>query len=620
MPKWGIRPPFRPQRKPAADKNKGHMTTNDSRDMLTLLAGSGPDIFTTRPVIMGTHGMVTSGHYLASRIGLHILEEGGNAVDAGVAMGFALAVLEPYIYGIGGEVPILLYLADENRVASLSGQGPAPIGANIDWFRKNGIDTIPGDGLLAAAVPDAVSTWIAALSRFGTMRLAQVLIPAIDLAERGFPMYERLAGAFERSLEQFQEAWPTSAKAYLPDGRVPAVGEIYVQQDLAGMFRGLVDAEYGERRRGRREALQAAHDAFYKGEIAERIARFLRESRLPDSTGKRNGGLITKEDLRNYATRVEEPVKVSYRGYDVFKCGPWCQGPVFLQQLTILEGVDLSSLGHNSPEYIHLLIETAKLAFADRERYYGDPDFVDVPLDILLSREYAAERRKLIDPDRASMELRPGNAPPVMPRERKGGSDIHKGDTTHLDAVDQWGNMMSATPSGGWFRSSPVIEGLGFPLGTRMQMFYLDPDHANSLRPGKRPRTTLTPSLVMKDGRPFMVFGTPGADQQDQWSLQYFLNCVDFAMNMQAAVDAPSFHTSHFPASFHPHSAQPGTMHVESRIPETTISALREKGHTVEVGEEWSHGRVLGIRFDADRGVIFGVATARLETGYAMGW
>ena len=376
--------------------------STDSRDMLSLLAGPDTGAFTTRPVIMGTHGMVTSGHYLASRIGLHILEEGGNAVDAGVATGFALAVLEPYIYGIGGEVPILIYLADEKRVVSLSGQGPAPQRATIDWFRKNGIETIPGDGLLAAAVPDAVSTWIAALSRFGTMRLAQVLSPAMDLAERGFPMFGRLASAFERSKEQFLEKWPSSARAYLPDGRVPAVGEIYVQKDLAGMFAMLVEAESRERRRGRRKALQAAHDAFYKGEIAERILSFITGNRLPDSTGKRNGGLITKEDLSRYATRVEDPVTATYRGHDVFKCGPWSQGPVFLQQLTILEGFDLASLGHNSPEYIHLLIETAKLAFADRETYYGDPDFVDVPLDTLLSKAYAAKRRALIDPERAT--------------------------------------------------------------------------------------------------------------------------------------------------------------------------------------------------------------------------
>ena len=596
------------------------MNTADSRDVLAILAGPGPEVFTTRPVIMGTHGMVTSGHYLASRIGLHILEEGGNAVDAGVAMGFALAVLEPYIYGIGGEVPILVYISGEKRVVCLSGQGPAPQSATIEWFEKNGIDAIPGDGLLAAVVPDAVSTWISALSRFGSMSLSQVLSPSVELAERGFPMFERLQSALQRSFPQFQEMWPSSARAYLPGGRIPAVGEIYVQRDIAGFFTRLIDAEYRERRRGRREALAAAHDAFYKGEIAERIVKFVRETRLPDSTGKRNAGLITKEDLRRYATRVEEPVTASYRGYDVFKCGPWSQGPVFLQQIKMLEGYDLTAMGHNSPEYIHLLIEVAKLAFADRETWYGDPDFAEVPLDHLLSTEYAAVRRRLIDPDSASMEMRPGNAPAYGPRERQGGSDIHKGDTTHLDAMDSWGNLLSATPSGGWFRSSPVIEGLGFPLGTRLQMFSLDSGHPNCLRPGKRPRTTLSPSLALKDGRPYMAFGTPGADQQDQWSLQFFLNCVDFGMNLQVAADAPTFHTGHFPSSFHPHGAEPGALYLEGRISGDTIASLREKGHAVRVGGDWSHGRVLGIRFHSDSGTISGAATARMETGYAMGW
>ena len=596
------------------------MKPDDYRDVLSILAGPPPDIITTRPVVMGTHGMVTSGHYLASRIGLHILEEGGNAVDAGVATGFALAVLEPYIYGIGGEVPILIYLADEKRVVCLSGQGPAPGNASIEWFRKEGIDDIPGDGLLAAVVPDAVSTWICALSRYGTLRLAQILDPVIEIAERGFPMYDRLRAALELSSGQFHEFWPSSSRAYLPGGGVPAVGEIYAQRDLGRMFALLVDAEHRERRRGRREALQAAHDAFYKGAIAERIADFAQGNRFPDSTGKNNRGLLAKEDLKSYATRIEEPATANYRGYDVFKCGPWSQGPVFLQQLRILEGYDLASMGHNSPEYVHLLIETAKLAFADRETYYGDPEFGDVPLGRLLSGEYAEARRKLIDPARASMELRPGDAPAYAPREKEGGLAIHKGDTTHLDAADRWGNLISATPSGGWFRSSPVIEGLGFPLGSRLQMFSLDPRHANALRPGKRPRTTLTPSIALRGGRPFMAFGTPGADQQDQWSLQFFLNCVDFGMNMQIAVDAPTFHSTHFPSSFHPHGADPGAMHVESRIPEATIAALQAKGHTVRIDKEWSHGRVSGIRYDAESGVLSGVVTARLETGYAMGW
>jgi len=564
--------------------------------------------------------MVTSGHYLASRIGLSVLEDGGNAVDAGVAMGFALSVLEPYIYGIGGEVPILIYLAEGKKVLCLSGQGHAPGNSSIELFKKMGIDAIPGDGLLATAVPDAVSTWITALSLFGTMDLARVLEPAHDLAKNGFPMYGTLRDAIERSSGQFREDWPTSARAYMPEDRVPEVGEVWAQRDLAGMFKKLLEGESRGKKKGRQEGLQAAHDVYYRGEIAERIIDFIQNTRWPDSTGKANSGLLTADDLAGYASRVEVPVTVNYRGIDVYKCGPWTQGPVFLQQLSILEGYDIASMGHNSPEYVHLLIETAKLAFADREKFYGDPDFVDVPLGTLLSQEYAAERRKLIDPDKASMDLRPGNAPTEIPMKKEGGSDLHKGDTTHLDAVDRWGNMLSATPSGGWFRSSPVIEGLGFPLGTRMQMFTLDPDHANALMPGKRPRATLTPSLALRDGEPFMVFGTPGGDQQDQWTLQFFLNYLEFGMNMQEAVDAPNFHSSHFPASFYPHSAEPGVMAIENRVAESTIEELRKRGHDVQVVKGWSHGRVLGIRYDAGTGVMYGAASPRLETGYAMGW
>jgi gamma-glutamyltranspeptidase/glutathione hydrolase len=569
---------------------------------------------------MGTHGMAASGHYLASRSGLHILERGGNAVDAAVAMGFALAVLEPHLYGIGGEVPVLIYLADEGRVVSISGQGPAPKRATIEWFKREGIDAIPGDGLLAATVPDAISAWITALMHFGTMRLSDVLEPALDLAERGFPMYGVLHFAIQRNAQRFQEEWPTSAEIYLPGGRVPSYGELFVQTDLAAVFKKLAEAELRASRQGRREGLQAAHNLFYREAIAEQIVKFAQENIFSDSSGKRNRGLLSQGDLSHYSARVEKPVTTEYRGYDVYKCGPWTQGPVFLQQLNLLEGFDLASLGHNSSQYVHLLAEVAKLAFADREKYYGDHDFIHVPLDVLLSKEYAAARRKLIDHDHASMELRPGNAPSLTPEVKKGNPRVYTGDTTHLDAVDRWGNMVAATPSGGWFASSPAIRGLGFPLGTRLQVFHLDPLHANALQPEKRPRTTLTPSLVLKDDKPFMVFGTPGGDQQDQWTLQFFLNCVDFNMNMQAAVDAPNFHSTHFPSSFYPHGAQPGGLVIESRVGDSTISALREKGHQIQVAPDWSHGRVLGIRFDVQSGVLSGAASPRMETGYAMGW
>jgi len=596
------------------------MAADNPGDILTTLVCPRPGDFTTRPVVMGTHGMVTSGHYLASRIGLHILESKGNAVDAAVAMGFALSVLEPHLYGIGGEAPVLIYLAGERRVVSLSGKGPAPKKATIDWFSKAGFKTIPGDGLLSATVPDALSTWITALMQFGTMRLSDVLEPAIELAGHGFPMYGVLHFALQRNARRFQEEWPTSAEIYLPNGRVPNYGEPFVQTDLANVFRRLLEAEHRASRQGRREGLQAAHDLFYRGEIAGQIVKFSQENNFPDASGERHCGLLSPEDLSRYSARVEEPVTSAYRGYDVYKCGPWTQGPVFLQQLNLLEGYDLASLGHNSPQYIHLLLEASKLAFADREKYYGDPDFIHVPLDVLLSKDYAAERRKLIDHDRASMELRPGNAAAGRPEVRKGNPKVYTGDTTHLDAVDRRGNMVAATPSGGWFASSPAIKGLGFPLGTRLQVFSLDPPHANALLPGKRPRTTLTPSLVLKDGSPFMVFGTPGGDQQDQWTLQFFLNCIDFNMNMQAAVDAPNFHSTHFPSSFYPHGAQPGGLVIESRVGEPAISALREKGHQVQVAGEWSNGRVVGIGFDAQSRVMSGVASPRMETGYAMGW
>jgi gamma-glutamyltranspeptidase / glutathione hydrolase len=595
------------------------MTSRGSESPLHILAGS-PSAFTTRPVIMGTHGMVTSGHYLASRIGLNILEQGGNAVDAGVAMGFALSVLEPHLYGIGGEVPVLIYLAGQRGVISLSGQGPAPRAATIEWFRGRGIDVIPGDGLLAATVPAAVDTWIFALSRFGTMGLSQVLADVIELAARGFPMYHGLQWSILRNADRFRAEWPTTAGVFLPEGKVPGIGDRLVQTDLALTLQRMVEVEHRNLKQGRREALQAARDDFYRGETASRIACFVQENEFLDASGRSNRGLLGREDLMHYSARVEEPVSVNYRGYDVYKCGPWTQGPVFLQQLNLLEGHNLAALGHNSPAYIHLVTEAAKLAFADRERYYGDPDFVSVPLNKLLSKEYAAKRRSLINPNHASHELRPDDSASSGSIKKREHLDSSPGDTTHLDATDRWGNMLSATPSGGWISSSPLIEGLGFALGTRLQMFYLDPSHANALMPGKRPRTTLTPSLALKDNIPYLAFGTPGGDQQDQWSLQFFLNHIDFNMNIQEAADAPNFHTAHFPGSFYPHASDPSSLIVEGRIPESTRAALREKGHKVTVAGDWSSGRVLAVKFDAKSGMFSGAASARMETGYAMGW
>jgi len=576
--------------------------------------------FITRPLIMGTHGVVSAGHYLASMVGLTILEGGGNTIDAGVATGLALAVLEPHNYTIGGEAPILIYSADDRRIYAINGQGVAPEAATIQWFTSRGANIIPGDGFLPATVPAAFGAWVTALARFGTLSLAEVLSPAMELAEEGFPVYPHLHEILKLQSERFKAEWTTTAEIFLPNGEVPRVGQILVQPDLAETFRKIAEVERVNLRRGRRKALEAALDCFYKGEVARKIVEFIHGVGVLDATGMRNMGLLSLEDFASYRTKTEEAVMTNYRGYRVYKCGPWTQGPVFLQQLNILDGFDLASLGHNSPDYIHILVEAAKLAFADREKYYGDPDFVDVPLGKLLSKDYAAQRRKLIDFQKASMEMRPGDASSLTLADG-GGSDLYSNwDTTHLDVIDRYGNMISATPSGGWIQSSPIIKGLGFPLGTRGQMFYLDPDHAEALAPGKRPSTTLTPSLVTRDRKPFMVFGTPGGDMQDQWGLQFFLNFVDFKMDLQEAVDAPTFHTLHFRSSFYPHGAHPGLVALEDRISGETREALIKRGHKIQVDGAWSHGRVTALMIDHENGVIVGAASPRAGTAYAVGW
>lgn len=582
--------------------------------------GTGREGFTTRPVITGRKGVVTAGHYLAAAAGMEILRAGGNAIDAGVAMGFCLAVLEPQSNGIGGESPILIYHALTGRTVAINGQGTAPAAATIDWFRQQNISLIPGDGLLAATVPSQVSNWILALEEFGTLSLGQVLAPAIDLARNGYALYHGLRRCILANEQRYREEWPGSASVCLPEGRVPEWGDRFCNPEWANTFDAMAQAEAEAAGKGRAVALEAARDVFYRGPVAERIAEFCRSESFPDATGRSHSGLLTYADLAGFRSQIETPATVNYRGLDVHKCGPWSQGPVFLQQLTLLEGYDLADLGHNSAAYVHTLVECAKLAFADREFYYGDPAFVKVPLEILLSKLYAKERRGQINPIRASLDLRPGDVAPKPLKLILGDERSYNHDTTHLDVIDAEGNMMAATPSGGWISSNPIIPGLGFPLGTRAQMFSLDPEHPNALQPGKRPRTTLTPSLVTREGRPWMVFGTPGGDQQDQWTLQFFLNVVDFGMSIQEALDAPTFHTQHFPSSFYPRAQHPGMVVVEGRIPEPVREQLRSLGHHVEATGDWSNGRVLAIRTDPERGLIFGGASPRLETGYAIGW
>ena len=587
--------------------------------------------FATRPVLQGTLGMVAAGHYTAAAIGLSLLERGGNAVDAGVAAGLALAVLKPHSNGIGGEAPILIHLAQEGRSVAISGQGWAPRAATIDWFRERSINLIPADGFLPATVPAAFGAWCAALLHFGTVPLEDVLGPAVELAGGGFPLYAELRASITTHAARFTAEWPTSAAVYLPDGRVPDEGALFRNPDWARTFKGVLDAAVRERGRGREASIMAAVDHYYKGPVAQQAVAWSSTHAFRDGTGQAHHGLFTLEDFAAYGThgtRLEEPIRATYRGIEVLKCDTWCQGAVFLQQLKLLEGLDLAALGHNTTEYLHLYLEAAKLAFADRERHYGDPDFVRVPLDVLLSDEYAAARRSLIDPARASNEWRPGDTgpagrvpggdgePAAPPTGRWG---AYTGDTTHVDAVDRWGNLFAATPSGGWMPSSPVIEGLGFPLGTRGQMFYLDETHANALVPGKRPRTTLTPSLALRGGKPWLAFGTPGGDQQDQWALQFFLNVVDFGMNFQEALDAPTVHSAHFPGSFYPHRAYPGRVHAEGRIAPETLAALERLGHEVRVDRDWSHGQATVCAYDPASGVLSAAASPRTRIPYAMG-
>ena len=596
--------------------------------------------FTTRPVVMGTRGVVTAGHYLAAAAGFRIMEQGGNAIDAAAAMCVCLNLLEPQSCGIGGEVPTLVYSAKDRKAYAISGMGWAPEAFSIDWCRDNGIDLIPGDGYLPMTVPAVVDTWALALSRFGTMSYSQVLQPAIRLAEDGFPVYQKLHDSLASSRSKYMDLYPTTGEVYYPDGLVPEVGEVFRNPDFAEMLKTMCRAEQAAAGKGRVAGIEAARDAFYKGPIAERIVAFIHDNPVEDASGAAHTGLLSYEDMADWRAELEEPVTYNYRGLDVSKCPSWTQGPVFLQQLAILQGYDLRALGHNSPDYLHTIAESAKLAFADREAYYGDPKFDDVPMDVLLSESYSAGRRELIG-EEASMDMRPGDvgsgvpeyatipvaednrrALGIGPREVRdlGLGHAHMGDTTHLDAVDSDGNMVAATPSGGWIGTSPVVKGLGLPMGTRGQMFYLNPGRPNALAPRKRPRATLTPSLVTRNGEPFMVFGTPGGDGQDQWTLQFLLNYVDFGMDLQQALDAPTVHTVHFPSSFYPRQSFPGRLVAESRIPREVISALEDRGHEVTLTGPWSNGKVLAIRSNRDRGTIAGAASPKGNIGYTIAW
>ncbi len=581
-------------------------------------------MFTTRPELLGTFGATASTHWLSAVTGMGVLERGGNAFDAAATMGFVQQVVEPQRNGPAGEVPILFHQAGSDGVRAISGQGTAPAAATVEHYRALGLDLVPGTGFLAATIPGAFDAWMVLIRDRGTLPLRQILEPAIALAGNGYPMTPRIVNGIEKVAETFRIDWPTSAAVYLPGGKPPVVGSYLKNPALARTFRRLV--EEGEAAGGDRvRQIEAARRAWSQGFVAEAIDRFVR-SAVKDTSGRAHAGVITADDMAHWQAREEAPVSYDYGRYTVAKCGTWSQGPVFLQQLALLAGDDIAKLDPNGPEFVHLVVEATKLAFADRNAYYGDPDFVEVPLPHLLSDAYNRERRKRIG-ENASLDTPPGNVPGYQPNvaKLKHGPDITleprwraamPSDTCHLDVVDRHGNMVAATPSGGWLPSSPVIPDLGFPLGTRGQIFSLDPKHPNALMPGKRPRTTLTPSFALRDGKPYMVFGTPGGDQQDQWALVMFLRHVHHGMNLQQAIDAPAFHTAHFESSFWPRGAEPGKVRIESRFGDAVAADLKRRGHDVEVVDGWSEGNLSAITRDGE--VLRAGANPRFMEGYAV--
>jgi len=561
--------------------------------------------FTTRPELLGTFGMVASTHWLGTAAGMSVLERGGNAFDAAVATGFVLQVVEPHLNGPGGDLPAVFWSAERGEPLVLCAQGVAPAAATIERYRAQGLELVPGTGLLAACVPGAFGGWLGLLAEFGTWRLADVLELAIGYAEHGYPVVPGIPGTI-RAAEPLLRGWPASAALYLPP---PEPGTLFRNPELAATYRRIVEESRGG---SREQEIEQARVLFYEGFVAEAIDRF----------SAANGGLLTGGDLSSWRATFEAPASYDFHGLTVCKTAPWGQGPVFLQQLALLAGFDLREL--SDAEYVHTVVECAKLAFADREAFYGDPSRVEVPLEWLLSTEYNDERRRLVT-EAASAELRPGGGrlPILVAAGREVGAGeptqaVGRGDTVHLDVADRFGNLVSATPSGGWLQSSPVIAELGWPLGTRAQMFWLEEGLPSSLVPGTRPRTTLSPSLALRDGKPYLAFGTPGGDQQDQWTLHTFLRHVVFGDDLQAAIDAPSFHTDHFPSSFHPRQAEPRSLALESRWGGAVADDLRNRGHDVTVTDPWSLGRVSAVA-RTDDGVLRAGANARGMQGYAAG-
>jgi gamma-glutamyltranspeptidase/glutathione hydrolase len=600
-----------------------------------------PEADTFRPVVRGKRGAVAAGNPLTAEAGMRLLQQGGNAVDAGCAAILAGSVIEFSHFSFGGEVPILIKPSGA-AVSVINGQGIAPRLATREFFlerAKKGVrekgpvytgtpeyvsiseggskpGLIPSSGILPATVPGVLDAVVTALDRFGTKSLGEVMQPAIELAD-GFPIDELRVSYIEKT-RKIIEQWPESTKLFLPGGRLPKPGEIFSQPDLARTLREIVAAERKAVSRGRHEALIGARDYFYKGATAKRISDF----------SEKNGGLLRAGDFAAFHAKVEAPARSSYRGYEVYKTGFFAQGPAMLEMLNMLEPYDLRAMKHNSADYIHTLTEAMKLAFADRDRYYGDPDFVGVPPE-LLSKDYAAIRRALIDQKRASLEQRPGDPVNKRPLINNGTHPAlgqstvpeaeRANDTTCVNVIDKDGNLFSATPSGAWLPA--VVAGdTGVLLGQRMQSFLLEEGHPNVLQPAKRPRITLSPTLVLKDGKPFLVLSTPGGDNQDQSLIQVLLNIVEFGMNVQEAVEAPRFQTLHLVSSFDDHRFNPGVLNLEERIMKQVQDDLASRGHKIEMQAAWGNPSApTVIRFNSDSGVIEAGADPR-RGRYAIAW
>jgi len=578
-----------------------------------------------RPVILGTTHMIATGHFLATAAGYRILEQGGNAIDAGVAAGLVINVALPQYTSIGGVAPIIVHHAGKNETVSVSGLGRWPKAASISYFNENANGELP-PGILRTVTPAAADAWLTSLKLYGTMSFEEVVTPALELAEHGFPIPASLRRALVRSSDRLTheegeggiQQWPSTKEVFFPGGRPPEVGDLLVQSDLARTFRRLIEVERDNASQGREAAIQAARDFFYEGEMAEQMVRFHQEQ----------GGLLSMKDLAEFHVKLEPPAIGNYQGIDVCTCGPWCQGPVTIQALQILEGCDLKAMGHNSPDYLHTVIEALKLAFADRHAYYGDPDFVDVPMDGLLSKAYAADRRRTINERQACPEMPPAGDPWRYQNGHRRGASMAQpaplagkpeADTSYICTVDRWGNAFSATPSDG-IGGSPVVPGLGFVVSARGSQTWLDPEHPCALAPGKRPRLTPNPAMAFKDGKLWMPFGTPAGDVQCQSMTQLFLNIAVFGMDPQQAIEAPRVSTWSFPNSFWPHAYQPGLVGAEGRIDSQTVAELKRRGHQVEVWDDWTPrmGSLCAIKVDRERGALLAGADLRRD-GYAIG-